>query len=110
MALKKEMDLGNGYTAEYHVAELHENIVNNTTRIIMYSFKDKAARDAGKIPLKRERLCSDMGGIGKTKEQAYVFAKEEVIVGEDVEVDIKTGKTKTNSTQQINWFANSEDA
>ena len=81
MALIKSKELNNGATATYWVAQPSIDKVNEKTYVIMLGFKDKATRDAGKIPLSRERVDS-IDGTYLTGEQVYTAVKTSNLVNE----------------------------
>jgi hypothetical protein len=93
MGLKKSKELRTGATGEYWVAEAKNNMVVGNTGVLMLLFKDKAARDEGKMFLERVSV-DNVAGTYLNGEQVYDAVKISKLDDQGVET---------------NWFADAED-
>lgn len=83
MALKLNQQIDNtGLSAEYWVAESHNNKKLNKENIIMLLFKDLQSRQDGKDFIRRESFEWVMEGCFHTGAEIYSFVKESRIVNE----------------------------
>ena len=90
MALLKEIEVKNtGVIASYwKVAEMHVNWHYKTATVILWGFKDQAAREAGKAPVDQRFFEFTPHNFpftvdGNIVAEAYVAIKNYVIYGPD---------------------------
>ena len=76
MALQKIKELDSGITGNYWVAEVHTNKRLNKTSVMMFLFKDKTSRDAGKQPMTAIN-AGQMDKTYPTGDEVYEFVKQD---------------------------------
>lgn len=88
MALKKEITLASGLTADYHKVHLFKIVESGNVSCAIYSYRTEAYRKGGEVPLKEQLFefpYSELEQGVDLSQQCYTKAKASLFSGaEDI--------------------------